>query len=167
MLETRKGLCGRTWEPGLFFILFFQTYGGHEFLLKNCHRKFLQDVSETNNPSAFFNSGRTKRHDSCWKFTPPGLFSCSSRNRNLGMVTARKRAPRNWNFKERSLQYLNEVDRNGARFPPSKLDQEMADHRASCPRETQFRLIERSPSARRNKFNSFINVPDTEEIWRF
>ena len=45
------------------------------------------------------------------------------------LVTARKRAPRNWNFKERSLQYLNEVDRNRRDISAARtLDQEMTEH---------------------------------------
>jgi hypothetical protein len=45
------------------------------------------------------------------------------------LVTARKRAPRNWNFKERSLQYLNEVDRNRRDMSAAHtLDQELAEH---------------------------------------
>jgi hypothetical protein len=43
-------------------------------------------------------------------------------------ITARKHAPRNWDFKERSLRYLNDVDRkNRSIAAPGKLDEEMAD----------------------------------------
>jgi hypothetical protein len=43
-------------------------------------------------------------------------------------ITARKYAPRNWDFKERSLRYLNDVDRKKRSIAaPGKLDEEMAD----------------------------------------
>jgi hypothetical protein len=43
-------------------------------------------------------------------------------------ITARKHARRNWDFKENSLRYLNDVDRKRRQIPvPGKLDGEMAD----------------------------------------
>ena len=43
-------------------------------------------------------------------------------------ITTRKHAPRNWDFKERSLRYLDDVDRVRRQIPTlGKLDEEMAD----------------------------------------
>ena len=43
-------------------------------------------------------------------------------------ITARKHPPRNWDFKEKSLQYLNDVDRKRRQIPaPVNLDEKMAD----------------------------------------
>jgi hypothetical protein len=58
MLETLKDL-GETQALGAtgaysYFIL--SNLRRPRILAENCHRKFLQDVWETNNPSAFLNS---------------------------------------------------------------------------------------------------------------
>jgi hypothetical protein len=97
-------------------------------LAENCHREFLQDVSETNNPSAFLNSEKPNimtAMEICATWVVLLLIAIA----RWALVTARKRALRNWNFKERSLQYLNEVDRNRRDTSAVRtLDEEMTEH---------------------------------------
>jgi hypothetical protein len=130
MLETVEDLdetqaCGATGACSRFI---FSNPWQPRILSENCHRKFLRDLSEANNPSAFLNSEKPNTMtmlEICVTWIVLLLFAIAT----WALVTARKRAPRNWNFKERSLQYLNEVDRKRRDISAARtLDQEMTEH---------------------------------------
>jgi hypothetical protein len=71
-------------EPGFLFQLNFFKSMALEPSPENCHRRFLQDVSEDNNRSAYLISERAKRHDSTGSLRYIGRYF-ALRNCNMGM----------------------------------------------------------------------------------
>jgi hypothetical protein len=129
----REGLGRNTGlgATGAYSHFIFSNLRRPRILAEVCHRKFLQDVSQTNNPSAFLDSEEPNVMTALEIYATGAvllLFPIAA-IATWALVTGRKRAPRNWNFKERSLQYLNEVDRNRRDISAAHiLDQEMAEH---------------------------------------
>jgi hypothetical protein len=96
-------------QQRLSFNLFFEP-AVRELSRENCHRRFLQGVWEANNHRAYLN------WDGPNIMTMPEAFASLivillSAIATWAWITMRKRAPRNWDFKERSLRYLNDIDR--------------------------------------------------------
>jgi hypothetical protein len=124
-LKAARSDCN-LWVSGVFFDLFFQIYRSRT-IAGELSQKILGRCIGSQQSWRIFKLGRPKIMtllEACVTLVVILLSAITT----WAWITMRKRAPRNWDFKERSLQYLNDVHRQRRQIPtPGKLDQEMAD----------------------------------------